>query len=150
MDFCTKCGAPVANQAVCPNCAQRTTNNAVTPPTSVSEHLEPQIQHNIAVLGAVCYVAGWISGLVMFSVYRTMPHDDPRRSFLLFHAVQSMVAFGGLTIVYLALSSFPVILMALLALGIALWLLLMFKAFQGYKFKLPIAGDFTESFIQRQ
>jgi uncharacterized membrane protein len=152
MDFCTKCGTPLANQAVCPNCGERTTKTAVTSSTSVTDKLEPQVPRNIGFLGAVCYVAGWVSGLVMLSVYHTMPHDDPRRFFLLFHAAQSVIVFGGLTIVYVVLFEFhiPIILVALLALGIAFWLLLMSKAYQGYKYKLPIAGDYAESFAQRQ
>ena len=88
----------------------------------------------------------------MFRVYHSIPRDDPRRSFLLFHAAQSIVVFGGLTIIFVVLSglSIPILLMGVLALGFVLWLLLMFKAYQGLIYKLPVAGDITESFIRRQ
>jgi uncharacterized membrane protein len=89
----------------------------------------------------LCYLAGWITGLIFYLVEK-----DNR--FVRFHAMQSIVTFGGLTVITTILGFIPVIGLILLPLvGIAwfvLWILLMVKAFQGEKIKLPFAGEIAE------
>jgi uncharacterized membrane protein len=100
-----------------------------------------------AFLGPACYVAGWITGLIILTWLRWAPATDPKVSFLRFHAAQSVVVFGGLSIVILV--DIPIVSMAVIALGVALWLFLMFKASQGQIYKLPVAGDIAESIAKR-
>ncbi len=100
------------------------------------------------VAGLLCYVLGWVSGLVFLLL-------EPDNKFVRFHAVQSIVTFGGITIISIALSILG--LMPVLgvvfdfanwmigALAFVLWIVLMIKAFQGTKYKLPLAGDFAET-----
>lgn len=99
-----------------------------------STGLEP----NLA--GLLCYVLGWISGLV----FLILEKDD---KFVRFHAMQSVVTFGALTVVF-ALVFIPIIGWVfgwiLGALGIVLWIILMIRAYLGEKYKMPIAGDFAE------
>jgi uncharacterized membrane protein len=56
-----------------------------------------------------------------------------------------VIVFGGLSIAwFIALSSIVFSLIAfvvILPLSAVLWLVLMFKAYQGVRFKLPYAGD---------
>jgi uncharacterized membrane protein len=65
-----------------------------------------------------------------------------------FHAMQSIVTFGALTVVNFILMFIPIIgwiisyLIGVLA--FVLWIILMIKAYQGQKYKLPWAGDFAE------
>jgi uncharacterized membrane protein len=85
---------------------------------------------------ALSYVLGWLTGIIFLLIEK-----DP---FVRFHAMQSVVTFGILT-----LASFvPVIGWILspiiMILGFVLWLLLIYKAYQGEEFKLPVAGDLAQ------
>ncbi len=93
------------------------------------------------VAGLLCYVLGWISGLVFILI-------EKENKFVRFHAMQSIVTFGALTIVSIIISFIPFIgwilgwLISIL--GLILWIMLMIKAYQGQRYKLPWAGDFAE------
>jgi uncharacterized membrane protein len=103
------------------------------------------------VAGALCYVAGLITGIVFLAL---APYNQNK--FVRFHAFQSIffnVAFVGLWIVDMVLGFFlPWGLHIILSLfGLVLWLgfmivwiLLMVKAYQNQKFKLPIIGQLAE------
>ena len=97
------------------------------------------LDENVA--GLLCYVLGWITGLVFFLM-------EPENKFVRFHALQSIVVFGAITVVSIILSVIPVIGTVLSAiiglLTFVLWIVLMIRAYQGVKFKLPWAGDFAE------
>ena len=103
------------------------------------------LTENIA--GLLCYVLGWISGLVFLLI-------EQENKFVRFHAVQSIVTFGSITIISIALSILGLIPFLGLVFDIAnaiigvlafvLWIVLMVKAAQGTKYKLPWAGDFAE------
>jgi len=109
------------------------------------------------VAGLLCYVLGWITGLVFFLI--------DKRPYVRFHAAQSLVIFGGLHILRIVLAmvfgvswwvgggigltdfSFGWLLFSLISLvALILWIVLMVKAYQGERFKVPIAGDLAESF----
>ena len=85
---------------------------------------------------ALSYVLGWLTGIVFLLIEK-----DP---FVRFHAMQSIVTFGLLTV----LSFVPVIgwLLSplLMIVGFILWLVLIFKAYQGEEFKLPWIGEFAQ------
>ncbi len=97
------------------------------------------LQPNVAAL--LSYALGWVSGLIVFLI-------EKESKFVRFHALQSIAVFGSLTVLQILLVGVPVfgwILLPLLYLAqVGLWVLLMVKAFQGEKFKLPVAGDFAE------
>jgi uncharacterized membrane protein len=83
---------------------------------------------------------GWLSGLA----FLLLEKED---KFVRFHAMQSVVTFGALT-VFLALVFIPVIGWVFgwldIVLAFVLWIILMIKAGQGKKIKMPIAGDIAE------
>ena len=97
------------------------------------------LDENVA--GLLCYVLGWVTGLVFFLI-------EKDSKFVRFHAMQSIIVFGVLSVASIILGWIPVIgpviggLISLLAL--VLWIILMIKAYQGEKFKLPWAGDIAE------
>ena len=97
------------------------------------------LDENVA--GLLCYVLGWVSGVVFLLI-------EPENRFVRFHAIQSIYVFGALTIAVIVISWIPIIgsVLAWLisVLGFILWIVLMFKAYQGNKYKLPWAGDFAE------
>ena len=101
------------------------------------------LEENVA--GALCYVLGWITGIIFYIM-------EKENKTVRFHAVQSIIVFLPLMIV---VGILQVILLFIPFIGWAisglmgllvfiLWLVLMFKAYQGEKFKLPIVGDIAE------
>jgi len=100
------------------------------------------MEQNVA--GLLCYLVGWVTGLVFFLM-------EKENKFVRFHAMQSIVVFGGLTVVSLIVGIIPVIgwivswLIGIVAL--VLWILLMVKAYQNQMYKLPWVGDFAEKHI---
>lgn len=97
------------------------------------------LSENVA--GLLCYVLGWVSGIVFILI-------EQENKFVRFHAIQSIVVFGALTIAGAVLGWIPLIgaffAWIISVIGLILWIVLMIKAYQGTKFKLPWAGDFAE------
>jgi uncharacterized membrane protein len=94
------------------------------------------------VAGALCYSLGWITG-VLFLL------REPSNRFVRFHAWQSTIVFATLSVACVLLQSLPILGMLLvvflvLPVSAALWLILMFKAYRGERFKLPLAGDMAD------
>ncbi len=87
------------------------------------------------------YVFGFVTGLVFLVL-------EKENSFVRFHAYQSTITFLGLFVVNLVLSFVPLLGPLLtMVLGLAstvIWIVLMVKAFQGERFKLPVLGDMAE------
>ena len=61
------------------------------------------------------------------------------------------MTFAGLFVIRVVLMFIPIlgwiIALLLIPVGLILWLVVMFKAYQGEKFKLPIVGDMAEQKI---
>jgi uncharacterized membrane protein len=97
------------------------------------------LETNVA--GLLCYVAGWVSGLVFLLL-------ETKDKFVRFHAIQSIIVFGAINLAYFIVFRIPFIGYAFgwvfWAFGIVLWIVLMIKAYQGEKYKLPVSGDFAE------
>ncbi|MCJ7769464.1 MAG: hypothetical protein MUO92_03185 [Dehalococcoidales bacterium] len=103
------------------------------------------LEDNIA--GLLCYVAGWVSGLIFLLI-------ETENKFVRFHAVQSIIVFGALIIIWVPLQFIPplALLVGWLIGGLAfvLWIVLMYNAYQGTMYKLPIAGDLAEKWSSKQ
>jgi uncharacterized membrane protein len=100
--------------------------------------------------GLLSYVLGWITGLVFFLI-------EEKDEFVRFHAMQSIIVFGAITvlsIVFGILFRVPflgAILGSFLWIAsVVLWIILMVKAYQGERFKLPIAGDLAEKYSAKR
>jgi len=70
MAHCTKCGAALAdNAAFCAGCGARQAASAgaspSTPPANLAAQPE-QMAENVA--GLLCYVLGWITGLIFYFI----------------------------------------------------------------------------------
>jgi uncharacterized membrane protein len=100
------------------------------------------------------YVLGWITGLIFFLIEKD--------KYVRFHALQSIffsiatfVVWLGYVIVAIIFSFIPIIgaiisLLLWLTIGIGcfvLWIMLMVKAYQGERYKLPLLGDWAEQNI---
>jgi len=93
------------------------------------------LDENVA--GLLCYVLGWVSGLVFFLL-------EQENKFVRFHAIQSILVFGVLNIALIVLGWIPVIGWVLGVLWVVLLIILMIRAYQGVKFKLPWSGNLAE------
>ena len=100
--------------------------------------------------GLLAYVLGWVTGLIFFLI-------ETKDEFVRFHAMQSMIVFGAISIfsiVFGILFRVPylgAILGSLLWFAsVVLWIILIVKAYQGERFKLPIAGDLAEKYSARR
>ncbi|HEY4776611.1 MAG TPA: DUF4870 domain-containing protein [Candidatus Acidoferrales bacterium] len=148
MPHCTKCGANVAdNAAFCPSCGATVGGASPSTPAASSQS---GLAENVA--GLLCYVLGWITGLIFFLT--------DKRPFVRFHAAQSIVVFGALMILRIIIGmmfvtsgltgvatgfSLGIMLSGLVSIvGLVLWILLMVKAYQGERYRLPIAAEFAD------
>jgi uncharacterized membrane protein len=93
------------------------------------------------VIGVLCYLGIWITGIIFFIL-------EQKNKWVRFHAAQSIVVFGGLGIAYAILHWIPYLgvffSVVIWIIGIILWVLLMSRAYNGERFKLPLAGDIAE------
>jgi uncharacterized membrane protein len=141
-----------------------------------STNLEPEVskgtsstgmEENLA--GLLCYVLGWLTGIIFLII-------EKKSKFVKFHAMQSLVTFGVLSIIWYILGGllasmfvpsvseliitggtagfgmYRVFIWLSWLVGLAmliLWIFLMVKAYQGEKFKLPIAGNIAENFANK-
>jgi len=126
--FCSKCGAELGVSA-------KLSEGAGKPEAETSVGLSA----NVA--GLLCYVLGWISGIVFLVI-------EKKSKFVKFHAWQSIMTFGVLNVAYLILFSIPIIGWVLgwiiWVLGLVLWIVLMIQAGTGKMWKLPWAGNWAE------
>ena len=114
------------------------------PPPAYGQQADSGMQQNVA--GLLCYALGWLTGLIFFFI--------DKRPFVRFHAMQSLLVFGGIHVLQLVLSwvLFPALrLWTLLAMvsglislvALVLWILLMVKAYQNEWYRLPVVGDYA-------
>ncbi len=119
-------------------------------------NLEPKVER------VLCYVLGWITGLIFFFLERD-------NSNIRFHAMQSIILFGALTIILIGISIISLIFMLAFAfvsgfaavvsgffglintliglITLVLWIYCLVKAYQNKNFRLPFVGDLAEKII---
>jgi len=123
------------------------------PPSGAQSPLGPSsmgMQPNVA--AGLSYVLGWVTGLIFFLI-------EKQNRFVRFHAMQSILFFGGIQVIVLILSvigniGFLGLLTffassALELIGLVGWIVLMINGFQGKYFKLPIVGDYAEKYANQ-
>jgi len=167
MAYCAKCGTLVADEAAfCGNCGSPQSVAGPTPsaapggipnpfPASAPAAAGPAAHTPMAenVAGMLCYLLGWLTGLIFFLI--------DKRPFVRFHAAQSIVVFGGLHILTFALGALFGLsfvtggwMGASLGFGLyrildililVLWIVLMVKAYQGQRFRVPVAANTADT-----
>ena len=90
---------------------------------------------------ALSYVLGWLTGIVILLLEK-----DP---FVRFHAMQSVATFGILTILAMVPFIGWVLSPLVMIVSFVLWLVLIFKAYQGEEFKLPVIGEFAKKQLEK-
>ncbi|HEX3471034.1 MAG TPA: zinc-ribbon domain-containing protein [Silvibacterium sp.] len=150
MAFCGKCGSAVTDGVpFCPQCGAAVGASAVPAqaPVAITPAATSGLQENVA--GLLCYLLGWLTGIIFLLI--------DKRPFVRFHAAQSIVVFGGLSVIQIVLRfgfigsglggfwfwsmiSLLVSLVTLIA-----WIILMVQAYQGKMFEVPIAAGIAKS-----
>lgn len=90
--------------------------------------------------GALCYVLGWVTGIVFLLV-------EKEDKFVRFHAMQSVVTFGILTVASFTPVIGWILSPLIMIVGFVLWLVLMVKAYQGEEFELPVVGKLARQWL---
>lgn len=105
------------------------------------------LDENLA--GALAYVFGWLTGVIFLVL-------EPENKFVKFHSIQSILLSVAIFIVAVPVSMFSWFLPSILGLIFSCmmffvwlavfigWLFLMYKAYKGEMFKLPVIGDLAE------
>jgi uncharacterized membrane protein len=145
--FCAKCGSAVGASGPTPGAQPYT-----TPPPGAQSYSQPQasgLSDNVA--SALCYVLGLITGILFLVL---APYNQNKT--IRFHAFQSIffhvawiVFWIVLTIVTMVMPWSLHILITLFSLllslgGLLVWILLIVKAYNNDRFKLPVIGDLAE------
>ncbi len=126
--FCSKCGASLGAGAA-------PTGGAAQPEAESSTGMSA----NIA--GLLCYVLTWLTGIIFVVI-------EKKSTFVKFHAWQSIMTFGVLTVALLILAWIPIVgwILSILIyiLMVILWIVLMIQAGTGKMWKVPGAGNWAE------
>jgi len=102
---------------------------------------------------ALSYVVGFVTGIIVL----VLEKDD---KFVRFHALQSILVFGGLTVLrvvapvlkiipFFGEIAFGIVSLVLSLVGIVAWVYLIYTAYQGKTFKVPFVGDIASEQINK-
>jgi len=96
---------------------------------------------NENLMGAAAYLLGFITGIIFLLI-------EKESKFVRFHAMQSTILFGGIFVANIALGFIPILGwltgLVLTFASFILWIVCMWKAFQGEMFKVPYVGELAE------
>jgi uncharacterized membrane protein len=158
--FCSKCGAKNPERAkFCSKCGAELGVAATPTEGAAKTEAESSTGLSANVAGLLCYVAGWVTGIVFVVL-------EKKSIFVKFHAWQSIMTFGVLTVAHLILSTIlGSIAVATFSPGLAifagvlgtiiwilmviLWIILVIQAGTGKMWKVPWAGDWAEKQISK-
>jgi uncharacterized membrane protein len=143
MAFCKACGQEIGTATFCPKCGANQTASAAPMASAPVASPTEGLQENVA--GLLCYVFAWVTGIIFLLI--------DKRPFVKFHAAQSIVVFGGLTIIRIGLIFLHGLFGGVLGFGLffligiigfVLWILLMVKAYKHEMFRVPMAADIAD------
>jgi uncharacterized membrane protein len=145
--FCSKCGAENPEGAkFCSKCGAELGAIVKSPEGAAKPEAESSTGLSANVAGLLCYVLAWVTGIVFVVL-------EKKSTFVKFHAWQSIMTFGVLTVAQLVLGWIPFagwILSILIGiLMFVLWIILIIQAGTGKMWKVPWAGDWAEKQISK-
>jgi len=93
------------------------------------------------VAAALSYLVGFVTGIIFLVL-------EKGNRFVRFHALQSTLLFAGIVALDILLQIVPilgalVVVFLVIPASAVLWLLMMFKAYQGEEYRLPVVGPFA-------
>jgi len=96
--------------------------------------------------GLLCYLFGVVTGIIFLVL-------EKENDFVKFHAMQSLVTFLSLTIIGMIAAFIPILggLITLLVnlVSLVFWILGMYKAYRGERYKFPIFGNIAEDLLKK-
>ena len=99
-----------------------------------------------SISGLLCYVGFWVTGVIFILI-------ESSNKTVRFHAFQSTIVFALINIAYFVFYFVPyfgwIANFLLSALAFILWVVFMFKAYQGQKWKIPLIGSLAEKWANR-
>lgn len=105
-----------------------------------------EVKGNENLMGAAAYLLGFITGIIFLIL-------EKQSKFVRFHAMQSTLLFGGIFVANIVLGFIPILgwLVGLILSFVAfiLWIVLMWKAFQGEMYKVPKVGDMAMQQLEK-
>jgi uncharacterized membrane protein len=113
----------------------------LAPPTgSISPFERTSMGMRASAAGWLSYLGGWVTGLIFLLLKR-------ENRFVRFHAMQSLIFFGAMSMVTAVFSHIP--LLGFIGTGLGFvsficWIVLIVKAARGRYYKLPIIGEYAE------
>ncbi len=139
--FCVSCGSQISDESnVCSKCGQPAYQAAGGGTVAAPSTGAAGLTDNIA--GMLAYVT--IIPAIVFLLLE--PYN--RNRFIRFHSFQCIFLCIVLVVIHVVLLAVPIIGWAIsifVNLGaLVLWIVLLLKAYQGQKFKLPVIGDLAE------
>lgn len=143
----TETGSPGASH---PDPAVPETTDPTAPPAGTG------LDANVA--GALSYILGALTGILFLVI-------DGHRPFVRFHAMQAITVTVGMIVLSIALGIVSAVLavvpvlgwliglllsLGLSAAGLVLWLYLMYRAWQGDEWEVPIAGKWARQLANQE
>jgi len=131
--FCSKCGTGLGAEA-------KPTEGAAKPEAESSTGMSADIA------GLLCYLLMWITGIAFIVI-------EKKSTFVKFHAWQSIMTFGVLTVALLILGPIPfigrILWTLIFILMVVLWIILLIQAGTGKMWKVPGAGNWAEKMANK-
>lgn len=159
MAFCANCGTQMADGAAfCPSCGKATgqaTGGAAVAAQPAPQPAPPPVAANTAASSAPLEenIAGMLAYFTIIpAIVFLLIEPYNKNRFVRFHSFQCLFTAGALIVIHIGLSiigyALPLLVLPIyMLLGLAelaLWILLVVKAYQHQIFKLPIVGDMAE------
>ncbi|MFU8795724.1 MAG: zinc-ribbon domain-containing protein [Dehalococcoidia bacterium] len=158
--FCSKCGTENPDEAkFCSKCGEGF--GATSKPSEVGARPEAESSTGMSanIAGLLCYLFTWITGIIFVVI-------EKKSTFVRFHAWQSIMVFGVLTVAQIIFSGIlatigavtvsPGLILFAWVVGIIIWILivilwivLMIMAGTGRMWKVPGAGNWAEKMANR-
>ena len=161
--FCAGCGTPVTAEDSTPSAPEAGASAArVEVPKEKEEvNTEPRkTKRNTR--GLLCYLGVWVTGIIFLVI-------EKRDRLIRFHAMQSLVTFGILNIIWGIASNFggfvalgwwglggfwsPAVIAGTVIFGIffalwwVLWAVLMYKTYHGRTYRVPVFAKLADKFL---
>lgn len=86
---------------------------------------------------ALAYLLGFVTGFLFIFL-------EKENKFVRYHAIQSIITWVAFLVAYLFLRINAILEILLLLAGFVLWLTLIFTAYNGERFRLPVIGNMAE------
>ncbi len=145
--FCSKCGAENPEGTnFCSKCGAGLGVGATPTEGAAKPEAESSTGMSADIAGLLCYLLMWITGIAFIVI-------EKKSTFVKFHAWQSIMTFGVLTVALLILGPIPfigrILWTLIFILMVVLWIILLIQAGTGKMWKVPGAGNWAEKMANK-